>query len=1408
MKRKITLLRLVMLSLFLLVLQPLAYAQVYQHNFGTGTISTHPYTVAPAVLNTSLSGSSWSNSTGAWINYGGASGQALSLSNSSGTPTITLSFTVAAGKQLDITSFSFWRQRSNTGAQAWTLSINGIPVGAGLVPTGGTNTGDTPVALPVTGLTGTVNVVLSLTGATGNGTFRLDDFTLNGTVTSACTEPVITSIYPTSGPANTLVTITGSGFEAGSGTSAVNFNGVASTGFTVVSDTQIKAIVPFSGTTGPVTITTNSCTGTGSAFTVLQSDCPASTGPTDLFISEVYDADEGEGGAVEIYNGTGATVNLAQYSLTRFADGSQSWTVTLSGTLATGQTYIARTNTPVCGLTGTPATTLQTGFNENDGFELKKNGAVIDKVEFPDDTGYTFIRTPDAAVPSAVYNPAQWSISLTENCANLGVHTINTSVANQITAQPLSAAICEGASVTYTVTLSDAAGITYQWRMLNASGTWVNVTNSDVFSGATTASLTINDAPLDLNTAQFYCQVVTATSCNLVSNAVQLTVSPLPVAIISPVHPTCITPTGSIVIVPSIGDGLTYSLNGTTYQAAPLYTGLTSGNYTLYVQSSAGCITQIPFVINTVPTLPAVADVTVTQPECGQLTGAITINSPVELGLTYSINGTDFQTEPVFSGLAPGTYTVSVMTVLGCTSITANVTINEAPDAPAVAAVTPTQPTCTTPGGIITVTAPLGNEYTYSINGTDFQDSPVFSGLTPGSYNITVQNGGGCTSVTPTETVINAAPAAPAVAAFEPLQPTCNLPAGTLTVTAPIGTAYSYSINGGTTWQESPVFAGLEPGTYTITTQNEAGCTSVTAAITINTVPAPPATAVVAPTHPTCPVPSGTLTITAPLGDEYTYSIDGGTTWQENPVFTGLTPGQYTVTTQNTAGCTSVGTAITINIVPTPPPAPVAIATQPNCTTITKGSITVQSPLNPGYTYSIDGTTWQEGTIFADLDGGTYTVSVQNASGCISTTTVTINQGGNPPAVPETTVTPLTCTVNTGTITVDAPVGTEFTYSIDGGNTWQPNPVFAGLEPNAYQITVMNEGGCTATTPQITIAPSPVPEQATAVPTHPTCFDAQGSIAISAPTGSGYSYSIDGTTFQNGTTFINLEPGTYTVTVQNLSGCTSVAQVVINNTPVVPAPATASVTQQPTCNTQGGTITITAPVGDEYTYSIDGTNYQAGTAFTGLEPGSYTITVMSTGGCTSQSAPLQVNQPTGTLLVVATQGCEETPMGNHYLLHVMPDGDSFDAEAATYAWMDEDGNVVGTDSFFDATEYALANQVNPAEFPLGFMVVVTTPGGCTGTATYAVYGTYCDIPKGISPNNDGYNDNFDISGMNASKVSIFNRFGQEVYTKANYTDEWYGQSNSGDVPSGTYYYVIELPEGTRTGWVYVNRESE
>lgn len=1252
--------------LFIILVINTVSAQLYQHNFGTTTINSYPYTVAPNILHPDLSNSVWTNNKGSWVSFIGSTGVALGVSDASSNASLTLTFTIAPGKQLNLSTYSFWRQRTPSGPQNWTMAVNGINVGTGTIPGTGAGTGTLALTNPATALTGNVTILITLSNPPvgGFGSFRIDDFTLNGTITNSCTPPVISTMSPTYGPINTVVTVNGTGFQAGSGTSSVKFNGIEATSFTVLSATQIKAVVPAAATTGNITVTTDNCTATANSFTVTGSSC---TAPGEIYISELYDQESGSGGVIEIYNPTSATINLTGYILQRYgniSDTTPSQTLALTGTIGSEMTYLISCSVPNQSICAAPTVymgNLGPGFNANDKFEILKNGTLIDAVNVPfSNPGYTLIRKPNAVAPSTTYNINDWNntqhpedlpgVNLPNNyCQDLGNHVVDV-VAGPVPAftSPISKTVCENGSTTLTVAITPSAGYTFQWKILDNTGNWINITNGANYSGVTTATLSIANIPPSLNNAQYYCEMVSS-SCALSSNTAQLTVLPLPaIPTVIAVQPTCTTATGSITVTAPLGAEFTYSRNGIDFQAATTFTNLAAGTYTINVKNTAGCTSvSTPIVLNPAQTAPAVPTLTITQPTCTTPTGTIAITAPTGTGLTYSRNGVDFQPETTFNNLPAGLYSITVKNAAGCTTVSAPVTINAAPATPAIATFTTTQPTCTTTTGSITITTPVGNDLSYSINGVDFQAGTAFTNVAPGSYTITVKNATGCTSVT-ASIIINTAPGAPAIPQVTAVQPTCATVTGTITVTNPeVGN--TYSING------------------------------------------------------------------------VDFSV--GTS------FTNLTNGIYTVTVKNTAGCSTVSQQVIINVAPTVP----AIAT--------------------------------------------YTVSQPN------------------------------CTTPTGSITIDTPVAADITYSIDGIN-FQAQTLFANLAPDTYTVIVKNADGCTSETSSIVISSSNgAPQEPILTVIQPTCSTVIGTIAVNN-TETGNTYSINGVDFLTETSFTNLNEGIYTITVKNAAGCTNISQLVtINPAPLTPVVATYN-TIQPNCSTSTGNITIVTPTGSGLMYSLDGTNFQAAPLFANLNGGNYTVTVKNADGCTSVTQTIVINSALSAPVITTNQGCRDTAFGQNYVLEALPSNNSFDIATAFFEWKINGKSIGEDENIFNVTAYAADNNLSANDLPLQITLTVTASGGCESTTTYIVDGYFCNIPRGISPNNDGSNDSFDLAGLNVSKLSIFNRYGEKVYSQTNYMNQWKGQSDNGnELPTGTYYYVIEIADKkAETGWVYVNRE--
>ncbi|WP_218160704.1 DUF6923 family protein, partial [Arsenicibacter rosenii] len=160
---------------------------------------------------------------------------------------------------------------------------------------------------------------------------------------------------------------------------------------------------------------------------------------------------------------------------------------------------------------------------------------------------------------------------------------------------------------------------------------------------------------------------------------------------------------------------------------------------------------------------------------------------------------------------------------------------------------------------------------------------------------------------------------------------------------------------------------------------------------------------------------------------------------------------------------------------------------------------------------------------------------------------------------------------------------------------------------------------------------APPPCQAPARPdgfvTQPGCATTTGTISLTAPTGTGIAYSLNGGDYQTDTQFMGLVPGSYTVTARNVqTNCVSVVnKFTVTAAPAVPSAPTVDVVQ-PTCSLSTGTMTVMAPAsGVEYSFD-NGASYQSGSSKSGLVSGVYLVKVRSlASGCESDLVSVTVN---------------------------------------------------------------------------------------------------------------------------------------------------------------------------------------
>jgi gliding motility-associated-like protein len=288
--------------------------------------------------------------------------------------------------------------------------------------------------------------------------------------------------------------------------------------------------------------------------------------------------------------------------------------------------------------------------------------------------------------------------------------------------------------------------------------------------------------------------------------------------------------------------------------------------------------------------------------------------------------------------------------------------------------------------------------------------------------------------------------------------------------------------------------------------------------------------------------------------------------------------------------------------------------------------------------------------------------------------------------------------------------------------------------------------------------------------------------------------------FGDGTTSVQENPvhtyaaaGTYTVTFTGIKpGIERVLtqEVVISAQPqfTLGGPYEACIASSVTLSAEAQNFN---PAQATYLWEFNGQPVGSAATLQPQEFGNYTLTVM-VNGCTTTQAVEVVRQ---TLETAFTEGCDH----GGYMLHAAPVNGSFNAATATYSWQGPDG-------------FSAVGQQVVIENEGVYNLTITTPDGCVIMHEWEVADATCAqpfIPKGVSPNGDGKNDAFDLTGLDVKQLDIFNRYGLQVFSQQHYTTQWHGQTNEGDVlPDGTYYYRILKHDGINiTGWVYVNHES-
>jgi gliding motility-associated-like protein len=409
----------------------------------------------------------------------------------------------------------------------------------------------------------------------------------------------------------------------------------------------------------------------------------------------------------------------------------------------------------------------------------------------------------------------------------------------------------------------------------------------------------------------------------------------------------------------------------------------------------------------------------------------------------------------------------------------------------------------------------------------------------------------------------------------------------------------------------------------------------------------------------------GSVTLTANSGASYLWS--NGAQTQAITVTAG---GSYYVTVTNASGCsaTSTATAVTVNPLPT-----ATIVANGPTTFCQGGSVTLTAGAGASYLWSNNATT-QSITVSAT---GTYTVTLTNASGCTATS---LPIAVTTFATPVATITAVGSTTfcQGGNVILAANAGQGYSYQWNNNTNDQSLTVTSS---GSYTVTVTDANGCSAVSAptDVTVNANPV---ATITASGATTFCQGGTVTLTAGTGTSYLWSNNATT----QSITASTTGTFTVTVANANGCTSVSApvtVTVNQLPLATITANG-----PTTFCQGGSVTLVSTPGSSYLWSGNNAITQSNTVSTS---GTYTVTVTNSDGCSATSPGVLVTVNSATVPTITASGSTTICQGTNVLLT---------ASAGTaYAW-----------SSGETSQSILASTAGQ------HTVTVTNANGCTATS--------------------------------------------------------------------------------------------
>ncbi len=722
---------------------------------------------------------------------------------------------------------------------------------------------------------------------------------------------------------------------------------------------------------------------------------------------------------------------------------------------------------------------------------------------------------------------------------------------------------------------------------------------------------------------------VTATDVNGCTGMLQATVGQTPapqLSLLMAEETDCGQATGSLQV--SAGGGqppyaFTWSHNAALNAATA--TGLAAGSYTVTATDVNGCAATLSASVSesNAPNISA----SFTASWCGQATGTAIVPEPGNFTYAWANTaapGIIISTTAQATGLAQGTYSVTVANAQGCSTVRV-VQVTDLPDMVLSASATPV--TCFgQSNGSIAVTVGSGGTAPFSFLWSNNVSGSTQSGLPAGTYQATVTDANGCTALT---AVSVAQPTALSVGLGSATPPLCpSSTNGAIAVQVGGGTSpYAYQW---ATGQQTPAISGLGAGLYQLTTTDANGCQAVfqrellatgSLNIQVNTI---------APLCAGLATGTATANVTGVPGPyTYQWSVPGNPTGNS---VSNLSPGSYAVTVSNAAGCSAsqsfqVAAAPAINL---------HVSSTPSCLNTLNGTASALATGGAGgFSYL-----WNTLAQVPDLTGllpGLYSVTATDVNGCTASQSIIV-EGAPFPVLTIVEILQPNCVGQTaGTAQVLATGGTGSIQYRWSDAQAQISATAVNLPPGIYSVTATDQNGCTSTE-TIEITPPATFSTSVVSVARPACFgEGNGSAVVAASGGSGsFSYQWNDPLAQIGNTAFNLAAGSYFVTItDNASGCFRVQEVVVANPPLLTL-ATVSTTPARCAGQNNGAATVAANGGTgAYSFAWNDPAGQISAEATGLAAASYWVTVTDARGCTA-STQVSITQPQPLVAQITT----------------------------------------------------------------------------------------------------------------------------------------------------------------------------